>query len=59
MSGEELKKLGEEYPDFEFKFSFSDGGDKWPNVRSFDNIELADVGHSNKVVILSGEEIVE
>ena len=56
MKGKELSELAMQYPDFEFEFVFVDGFGKFPNVRSFNNLELADVGHSDKVVLLSGDE---
>ena len=56
MKGRELKKLCEQYEDFDFEFSFTDGYSKFPNVRTFKNLELCDVGHSDKVVVLEGDE---
>lgn len=56
MTGKELKELCEQYPDFVFEFVFTDGYSKFPNVRTFKNLELADVGHSSCIVLLSGEE---
>lgn len=48
--------MAEEYKDFDFKFSFTDGYSKFPNVRTFSQLELCDIGHGDKVVILTGEE---
>lgn len=59
MKGSELKKLCEQYEDFDFEFCFTDepvDGSKYPNFRFFNKLELADVGHSDKRVLLSGEE---
>lgn len=56
MTGKELKQLAEEYPDFEFQFTFTDGYNRFPNVRNFENLELCDIGHSDKVVVLTGSE---
>lgn len=56
MKGKDLIKLAEEYPDFEFEFRFTDGYSNFPNVRSFNHLELCDVGHSDKIVILTGDE---
>ena len=56
MLGKELKELCEKYPDFEFEFSFTDGYCTFPNVRTFRNLELCDIGHSGKVVVLEGDE---
>ena len=44
------------YEDFEVEFVFTDGYSKFPNVRSFNVEEITDIGHSDKVVLLSGEE---
>ena len=57
MKGKELAEIATKYEEFEFEFVFTDGYGKFPNVRAFNNLELADVGHSDKVVLLSGEEI--
>lgn len=56
MKGKELAELANEYSDFEFEFSFIDGCNKFPNVRHFEKLELCDIGHSDRIVILSGEE---
>jgi hypothetical protein len=57
MTGNELKKLCEQYPDFEFVFRISDGNNgKFLNIRDFSDLELCDVGHSDKVVVLTGNE---
>ena len=56
MKGEELKKICEQYSDFEFEFKFTDGYSRFPNIRTFNHLELADVGHSDKVIILTGDE---
>ena len=56
MKGKDLIKLAEAYSDFEFEFRFTDGYSNFPNVRSFNHLELCDVGHSDKVVILTGDE---
>lgn len=60
MLGSELKKLCDEYPDFDFQFGFIEdlkAGYIFPNNRTFEKLELADVGYSDKVVVLSGEEV--
>ena len=44
------------YEDFEVEFVFTDGYSKFPNVRSFNVEEITDIGHSDKLVLLSGEE---
>ena len=56
MKGKELAEIAMQYPVFEFEFVFVDGFDKFPNVRGFSQLVLADVGHSDKVVLLSGDE---
>lgn len=57
MKGKELEKICKEYPDFDFQFIFSDGDNgKFLNIRSFSELEIADIGHSDKVVLLSGKE---
>lgn len=57
MKGKELEKICREYPDFVFQFIFWDGDNgKFLNIRSFSNLEIADIGHADKVVLLSGEE---
>jgi hypothetical protein len=59
MKGKELAELAMKYEDFDFEFRFTEepqAGDRFLNVRSFEKLELCDVGHSSKVVILSGEE---
>lgn len=56
MLGKDLQKLCEEYPDFDFQFTFTDGYSRFPNVRTFENLTLEDIGHSDKIVLLSGEE---
>lgn len=57
MKGSELEKLCQQYPDFEFEFIFTDGDNgKFLNVRHFEKLETADIGYSDKVVLLTGEE---
>lgn len=57
MKGKELEKICKEYPDFDFQFIFLDGDNgKFLNIRSFSELEIADIGHSDKVVLLSGKE---
>ena len=57
MTGKELEKICREYPDFDFQFIFLDGDNgKFLNIRSFSELEIADIGHSDKVVLLSGKE---
>lgn len=56
MKGKDILKLAEKYKDYDFEFRFTDGYSKFPNVRTFSQLELCDIGHSDKVVILTGEE---
>lgn len=60
------KKLAEEllrHPDFDVEFTVweeitneeSEGG-SYPNLMRFDNIELGDIGYSDKVILLTGKE---
>lgn len=56
MKGKELAEIAMTYEEFDFEFVFTDGYSKFPNVRTFNNLELADVGYSDKVALLSGEE---
>lgn len=44
IKGIELLKLVEQYPDFDFHFRFTDGCSKFPNVRTFEDLKLCDVG---------------
>lgn len=55
------KELAEEllkHPDFDIKFHFMgfDDTEKWPIMFSFDNVNICDIGYSDKVIILSGTE---
>ncbi len=59
MKGKELAKLASKYQDFNFEFCFTEepqSGDRFLNVRTFEKLELCDVGHSSKKVLLTGEE---
>lgn len=59
MKGSELAKLAAQYPDYDFEFVFTDGCGAYPgdmNVRTFENLELCDIGHSDKVVSLTSEK---
>lgn len=56
MTAQELIKLLQEHPDFKVEFIFADNKDATLNYRTFQNIEIADVGHSSKVILLTGEE---
>lgn len=56
MTGKELKDLCDQFPDFEFEFRFTDDCSVFPNIRTFNSLELCDIGHSDKVVVITGEE---
>lgn len=56
MKVSELIEKLSPYEDFDVEFVFTDGYSKFPNVRSFAVEGVADIGHSDKVVLLSGEE---
>ena len=59
MKSKELIEKLKEYEDFDVEFVFSEKpqeGDHFLTVRVFANIDICDVGHSNKVVRLSGDE---
>ncbi len=56
MKVSELIEKLSPYMEFDVEFVFTDGYSKFPNVRSFAVKEVADIGHSDKVVLLSGEE---
>ena len=59
MKAKELIKILEQNPDFEVQFVFSDKSEKFLNLRSFENLELAVVGHSSKVILLTGDEVTK
>lgn len=56
IKGRDILNLAEEYIDFDFEFRYTDGCSKFPNVRTFFRLELCDIGHSDKIVVLTGEE---
>jgi N-acetyl-gamma-glutamylphosphate reductase len=56
MTAQELIELLQEHPDFKVEFIFAENKDATLNHRTFQNIEIADVGHSSKVILLTGEE---
>lgn len=50
-----INKLSK-YEDFELEFVFVDALQERYTVRSFKIDEIADIGHSDKVILLSGKE---
>lgn len=60
MTGKELKKICEKYPDFEFQFSYTHPykkGDRFLNIDTYGISGIDDIGHSDKIIVLSGEII--
>ena len=60
MKARELAEKLMEHPDFDVEFIFSEEfnkNDKWPTIRKFNNINISDIGHSDKIIILDGEEV--
>lgn len=57
------KELAEEllkHPDFDVRFTFGEPctqDNPWPNIRSFTSIVVDDVGHSDKIIVLGGDEV--
>jgi len=58
MKAKELAEHLSKYPDFEVEFSFSelDNSEWGMSVRRFKNVSIEDLGHSDKVALLGGEE---
>lgn len=56
MKVSELIEKLSPYVEFDVEFVFTDGYSNFPNVRSFAVEGIADIGHSDKVVLLSEEE---
>lgn len=58
MKARELAEKLLQYPDFEVRFCFiePDGSHYGISLRSFEDIDIADIGHSEKKIILGGDE---
>ncbi len=58
LNTEELILFLEKHKDFSVEFCFTDkhGENGFPNIRRFKNITVTDVGHSDKVITLTGDE---
>ena len=56
MKAKELIELLQGYEDFDVEFVFTDGYNIFPNIRKFKNLTLGDIGYSDKVIVLDGEE---
>lgn len=58
MKAKELAEQLLKNPDFDVVFNTIDNeGSFWFNVRQFKNIDITDIGHSDKTIILGGEEV--
>lgn len=47
------------YEDFDVEFIFSEeptNGSFFPTIRTFNNIDIGDIGHSDKRILLTGDE---
>lgn len=61
MLGKELAEICNKYPDFDFQFIFTEEskeGDTFPNIKTFNNLIVGDIGHSDKVVLLTSNDII-
>lgn len=56
MKANKLIELLKPYQDFDVEFVFSEIVSEKLNVRTFKDLEIADIGYSDKVVLISGEE---
>ena len=58
MTAKELAEMLLKYPDFEVKFSIfeCDNSEYGASVRSWNIIDIGDVGHSSKIIQLEGRE---
>lgn len=56
MKAKELIEKLKNYEDFDIEFHFTDGFSRFPNIRRFSVDCVEDIGHSDKVIIISGEE---
>lgn len=56
MKANKLIELLKPYEDFDVEFVFSEIVSEKLNVRTFKDLEIADIGYSDKVVLISGEE---
>ncbi len=58
MKAKELAEQLLKNPDFDVVFNTIDNeGSFGFNVRQFKNIDITDIGHSDKTIILGGEEV--
>lgn len=56
MTAQELIEFLQKHPDFKVEFIFADNKDGLLNYRTFANLDIADVGYSSKVILLTGDE---
>lgn len=56
MTAQELIKILEKHPDFEVQFIFGDTMQGVLDMRVLNNLDIADVGYSDKVILLTGDE---
>lgn len=56
MKAKELIEKLKNYEDFDIEFHFTDGFSRFSNIRRFSVDCVEDIGHSDKVIIISGEE---
>ena len=59
MKAKQLIELLQPYEDFEVEFVFSEILNNKLNVRTFKDLEIVDIGYSDKVVWISGGEAQE
>ncbi len=58
MKAKELAEQLLKNPDFDVVFNTIDNERSFGfNVRQFRNINITDIGHSDKIIILGGEEV--
>lgn len=56
MKVKKLIEILENYKEFDVEFNFIDGYSSFPNTRSFSINGISDIGYSDKVIILDGQE---
>ena len=56
MKVKQLIEMLQDYEDFEVEFRITDGYSTFPNIRTFSVNQLEDIGYSDKVIVLGGEE---
>ncbi len=56
MTAQELIEFLQKHPDFKVEFIFTDKDKDVLTYRTFDNLDIADIGYSSKVILLTGDE---